>query len=435
MLGEYRIERTIGQGGFGITYLASDTLLNAKVVIKENLPFVFAYRESGSMDVRSRAYPGQDNPYQWALERFLDEARTLAALNHPHIVKVMRFIKSFNTAYFVMPYIEGASLDKYCGQPDACSESRLHTLLRDLLSALSYLHGKDILHRDIKPSNILLTKEGYPQLIDFGTARHRISEKTQTITESEGYTPLEQMQRHGNTGPWSDLYALGCTLYKLITGETPPTNRDRTAKVDPLVPLAGREELKGRYSESFLAGIDKAMNFWPEDRWQSAEEWRNTLSTGEKEEQPRLPPGNKTLSSPPDKPKAGKNEESNTVCIPPPTSIPEDADGLYNMGRKLMYGGGGLQNKSKAFDYYRRAATMGHSQAQCALADCYAHGHGTEQDMVAARSWYTKSAEQGNAHARAELNKLDSQVDNKELLIVYSVVFFLFIIILCIFYR
>ncbi len=277
-LAEYRIERTLGQGGFGITYLATDTTLGKRVVIKENLPFVCAFRESGSPQVHARGGTESHGSFEWAMKSFLNEARTLAQLDHPNIVQVIRAFEAFGTAYFVMPYIEGESLDKWREANAAPDEAWLRRLLGSLLDALQYLHGRRILHRDIKPANILLSRKGVAQLIDFGTARQLISEKSQTVIESAGYTPIEQMQSHGKVGPWSDIYALGCTLCKLITGETPPRNSDRVGKVDPQRPLAARPELSGRYSAGLLASIDKAMAVWPEDRWQSADAWAEALA-------------------------------------------------------------------------------------------------------------------------------------------------------------
>ncbi len=278
LLGDYTIERTLGQGGFGITYLAVDNALGTHVVIKENLPFAFAYRESTSLAVRSRRSAGDAGSFEWAVNNFLNEARTLAGLNHPNIVKVIRAFSALGTAYFVMPYIEGESLDKYREKHGTPTEAWLRALLSASLEGLRYLHGQGLLHRDIKPGNILLTADGTPQLIDFGTARQLLSEKSQTVIESPGYTPIEQMQSHGKTGPWSDLYALGCTLCKLMTGDTPPKSTDRIGKEDPLRPLAGREELRELYSESLLSGIDKALAVWPEDRWPSAGDWLSDLN-------------------------------------------------------------------------------------------------------------------------------------------------------------
>ncbi len=279
-LGEYTILHSLGQGGFGITYLATDAASGQKVVIKENLPEGIAIRISEySLEVSSvnSTDAGKAN-FEWAIKNFLNEAQTLAVLDHPGIVKVLLAFAAFNTAYFVMPYVEGDSLDKYREKHGAPTEEWVRSTLRALLEALKYLHGKNLLHRDIKPANILLSKEGAPILIDFGSARQLLSEKTQTVIESPGYTPIEQMQSHGCVGPWTDLYALGATMYKLITGDTPPKNADRVVKYDSYTPLSKRSDLIQSYSTQLLADIDKAMSLWPEDRWRNAEEWLERLS-------------------------------------------------------------------------------------------------------------------------------------------------------------
>jgi TPR repeat protein len=190
--------------------------------------------------------------------------------------------EAFGTAYFVMPYVEGVALDELAKQRKGkpFTEAELRDLLENLLSALGYLHERGIYHRDIKPGNILITNEGNPVLIDFGSARQRLSERSMTVVESAGYTPFEQLQSRGNVGPWSDLYALGATLEKILTGEAPPKANDRTMG-DPWQPLSDREELRGGYSARFLECLDRALRLPIEERWQNAEQWKNGLSQGE----------------------------------------------------------------------------------------------------------------------------------------------------------
>ena len=281
-LEEFTILGILGSGGFGITYLAHDSSLQCKVVIKENLPVQFAYREPGSMTVRPHSTTGPDaENFSWSLDNFLNEARILAGLSHPCIVPVRRRFECFGTGYFVMPFIEGRDLEREIEirTKSRCpyDEIELTGLLEHVLDALHYLHSRQVQHRDIKPSNILISKEGVPILIDFGSARQTVAYRTQTVLESAGFTPFEQSQTHGNVGPWSDLYALGCTLCKAITGETPPRAVDRIGK-DRHVPLATRPELVGRYSHGFLAAVDRAMDPMVENRWQQAADWWTAIS-------------------------------------------------------------------------------------------------------------------------------------------------------------
>ena len=273
-LQEFEVERVLGRGGFGITYLARDMSLGRKVVIKENLPSSFAYRDSrrGTVCPQSEVGEDQDN-FAWSLDNFLREADTLASLAHPGIVAVLRKFEANGTAYFAMPYVEGLALDELMRnrleRGEVPSDLEMRGLLERVLDALAYLHGREIYHRDIKPGNILVTMEGVPILIDFGSARQRVSERSMTVVESAGYTPFEQLQSRGNVGPWSDLYSLGATMAKVITGEAPPKAADRILD-DPWLPLAKRGDLGERFSSGLLESIDKALDPKVSPRFQEA---------------------------------------------------------------------------------------------------------------------------------------------------------------------
>jgi serine/threonine protein kinase len=283
-LEEFVIERVLGSGGFGITYLARDTSLNRQVVIKENLPAQFAWRETTTGTVRPRHTSGGDaDDYAWSMNNFLREAETLASLDHPGIVRVLRKFEANGTAYFVMPFVDGVAFDTLIedrrakGQP--FSDEELKGLLDHLLHALGYLHDRGIYHRDIKPGNILISNQGVPALIDFGSARQRLSERSMTVVESAGYTPFEQLQSRGNVGPWSDLYALGATIVKAITFEALPKAADRVMD-DPWLGLATHPKVSGWYSPALLRSIDRAVQSSASARWQDAGEWREGLRGG-----------------------------------------------------------------------------------------------------------------------------------------------------------
>jgi formylglycine-generating enzyme required for sulfatase activity len=248
-------------------------------VIKENLPVQFCFRDTHSLTVSPRHSHGDDaENFQWSLENFSKEAAMLASLDHPGIVRVHRSFQAFGTAYFVMPFVEGMALDELEKEREGkpFSEDELRGLLERVLDALGYLHDRGIYHRDLKPGNLLITHEGIPVLIDFGSARQRLSERSMTVVESPGYTPFEQLQTRGNVGPWSDLYALGATLVKLMTGEAPPKTNDRSFG-DPWRPLLDRADLAGKFSVGFLKGIDRSLKLQIEERWQNAGEWRAAL--------------------------------------------------------------------------------------------------------------------------------------------------------------
>jgi FKBP-type peptidyl-prolyl cis-trans isomerase len=275
-LEEFVIESVLGSGGFGITYLARDTSLNRQVVIKENLPSQFAHRDTTSLTVHPG--PGREDQenFRWSLENFSREGEMLASLRHPGIVPVLRRFDAFGTAYFVMPFVEGVPLDQLIEERlkenKPFSEQELRGLLEHVLAALDHLHQRGIYHRDIKPGNLLITNDGIPVLIDFGSARQRLGERSMTVIESPGYTPFEQLQSRGNVGPWSDLYALGGTLEKAIVGQAPPKAMDRMRR-DPRLPLAERGDLHETYTPAFLGTIDKALEVEESERWQNAGEW------------------------------------------------------------------------------------------------------------------------------------------------------------------
>jgi formylglycine-generating enzyme required for sulfatase activity/serine/threonine protein kinase len=299
ILGEFKILRELGSGGFGITYLAWDLSLERQVVIKENLP-VFAVREGRSGRVEPRSRSGEDAELlAWSLESFLREARTLARFDHPNIVKVLRVFEGNGTAYFVMPFVEGETLGERIGRLERAGErlgaGEVERLLGALLHALETLHGAGVYHRDIKPGNILVTGSGEPVLIDFGAAREMVGQRSQTVIESPGYTPFEQMQSRGEVGPWSDLYGLGATLYRVLTGKPPSRSADRVLG-DPVLRLSGMAELRGRYPARLLETIDRALAPAWQDRFRSAGEWREalrgngTMGAERRAEPPPLPP-------------------------------------------------------------------------------------------------------------------------------------------------
>ena len=267
-LQEYVIEKVLGVGGFGVTYLANDTHLHTLVAIKEYLPSSIAIRGSDvSVSPKSRS---DKDLYKWGLESFLLEARTLASFKHPSIVKVLRFFEQNHTAYMVMEYEKGQSLREYVQHNGPPEEAELIAMFKPLLEGLAEVHAKNFLHRDIKPANIIVRENKSLVLLDFGAARQKVDEKSEdngmTTIVTPGYAPLEQYHRHGNQGPWSDIYALGAVLYWVVSGFVPVVAPARM-KDDPLVPL--ETACKGRYSQELLKAVDWALRVDEEDRPQS----------------------------------------------------------------------------------------------------------------------------------------------------------------------
>ncbi len=272
-LHEYRIERVLGQGGFGVTYLASDIHLHSRVAIKEYLPGQIAHRVQEHR-VSARGARRLDM-YLHGLENFLVEARTLAAFRHPNIVRVARFFEANNTAYMVLEYERGKSLRDWWPEHQSMAERDLLDLLVPLLHGLETVHAAGFMHRDIKPDNISVrADDGSLVLLDFGSAGPTGGREGEVAMITPGYGPIEQYGS-GAQGPWTDLYALGATLYWMLFGEKPPEATNRLGEVDP---MASAVERGGeRYSEALLKAIDWALEPHAPDRPQSVAEFRLAL--------------------------------------------------------------------------------------------------------------------------------------------------------------
>ncbi len=277
-LGWYEIVEVLGQGGFGITYLAANRNLDRLEAVKEYLPREFAVRGVDG-DV-SASTENDRKPFRAGLQGFIKEARTLAKFKHPNIVQVYNIYEAKGTAYMAMEYEQGESLDKVLKSGRFIDEDSLRPLAETMMDALSYMHDQRFVHRDVKPGNIFIRSDGAPVLLDFGSARLAMGEETRTLTAmvSRGYAPFEQYHgEKGSQGPWTDIYALGATLYRAVTGRAPVDAQIRVkARVegspDPLIPA--RVAGAGRFSNEFLAGIDCSLAFLANERPQDIREWR-----------------------------------------------------------------------------------------------------------------------------------------------------------------
>jgi serine/threonine protein kinase len=277
----YHIEKILGQGGFGITYLATDTNLNRRVAIKEYLPVEMAVRQDRvSVQPVSGEYGEQ---FKWGLDRFISEAQTLARFSHPNIVRVHAVFSENNTAYMVMEYESGRGLDNILKERKTLSEEELKRIIYPVLSGLEVVHAASFIHRDIKPPNIYIRNDNSPVLLDFGSARQSLNELTRTLTTmvSPGYAPFEQYAgKSMKQGPWTDIYGIGATMYRAVTGISPPDSMDRSESIlhtgrDIYVTAA--EICAGRYAPGFLAAIDHALAFKPDDRPRNVGEWCSEL--------------------------------------------------------------------------------------------------------------------------------------------------------------
>lgn len=281
-VGDFEIKSILGIGGFGITYKAWDHVLQCHVAIKEFMPMEFAFRDKNKLDVTAKSETAEKE-YQYGLSNFLDEARTLARFNEPNIVRVRRHMQANNTAYLIMDYEDGDSLSNFLiKKKKPLTEEQVRAIIIPILDSLRAVHAKDFLHRDIKPGNIYLRKNGSPVLIDFGSARQALGEHSKTITGiiSPGYAPFEQYSPHSKQGPWTDLYAIGATMYRCITNAGKSTTKptESIARIDAIQsgspdPMKAAVKVgKGKYSESFLEVIDWMLAVYAKDRPQSVKE-------------------------------------------------------------------------------------------------------------------------------------------------------------------
>ncbi len=321
-LAEFELTALLGEGGFGIVYLALDHSLGRRVALKEYMPSVLAARTATSqVQVKSERHR---DTFEAGRKSFVNEARLLASFDHPSLVKVYRFWEANGTAYMVMPFYEGKTLkDTLREMGHAPDEAWLRRLLGPLTEALAVVHGEQCYHRDIAPDNVMMQAgSGQPLLLDFGAARRVIGDMTQALTVilKPGYAPVEQYAEIPGMkqGPWTDVYALAAVVYFAIVGKTPPPSVGRLLN-DTYVPLA--EQAVGRYDPGFLAAIDRALVVRPEQRTQTVAQLRAELGLGGGAVAAPMPPSSPTAavaSAPP-----GTRAGASPTGLPSP-STPQD---------------------------------------------------------------------------------------------------------------
>jgi serine/threonine protein kinase len=274
---DFEITGILGEGGFGIVYLAFDHSLQRTVAIKEYMPGTLAGRAADeSVTVRADRH---HEAFNAGLRSFINEARLLAQFDHPSLVNVYRFWEQNETAYMAMRYYDGQTLkDIVRERPEIVTEAWLKFIFKQILEALDTLYKAKILHRDVSPDNIIVQKNGDAVLLDFGSARQIIGDMTQglTVILKPGYAPIEQYSDDATMeqGPWTDIYALAAVMYFAITKSAPTTSVARMIK-DALVPLQDATHIGCSYK--FLVAIDKGLTLQPQDRPQSMDEFRRLL--------------------------------------------------------------------------------------------------------------------------------------------------------------
>ena len=398
----YGFKDILGQGGFGITYLAYDRNLAHEVAIKEYMPVDLAAR-AGDNSVMPIS-PQHEERYQWGLERFIEEARTLAQFEHPNIVRVRNVFKNNNTAYMVMDYELGESLQDILSRRKVLEEGDIETVMLPIIDGLKRVHAHGFIHRDIKPANIFIRVDGDPVLLDFGSARQSLEQNRNSMTSlfSKGYAPIEQYNtREDEQGPWTDIYALGATMYRTIAGVPPTDAIDRSTAIS----ITSRDSYvsaveigAGKYSEPILRAIDHAMQFKRQERPQTITEWLAEVSarsrTQHEDVHSHESPGDDTHS---------------TLADIKTNAEHGDADAQSTLAFMYAKGIEVEKNELLALKWYQLAAEQGHVNSQFNLGVIYAKGRGVQQNFEEALKWYTKAAEAGDVAAQVALSSMYSK--------------------------
>lgn len=280
--GQFRIEKFLNAGGFGMTYLARDSL-DRIVVIKECFPSSMCCRNNGNVMARSRQHQAE---FDAVVKHFGAEARRLSKLDHPNIVGIHQVFEDNLTAYMALDFVRGRDLLDTIEDPKMKLHPRdVKGILLRCLEAVHYIHTNDVLHRDISPDNILIDGKGNPVLIDFGAAKEEATRASRALSAlhvvKDGYSPHEFYIAGSTQDASSDLYSLGATFYHVLTGEAPPDSQARVSAIaadrpDPYRPVSGAFP---QFEDSFLHAIDKALSVFPPDRIQSAREWIELVDT------------------------------------------------------------------------------------------------------------------------------------------------------------
>lgn len=296
MLHEYRIEKKLGEGGFGITYLAIDTHLDMRVAIKEYLPSDFAMRQ-GEVTIAPKSLALKKG-FDWGLNAFIDEAKTIAQFDAPNIVNIYRFFKGNGTAYIIMEFCEGGSLKQRI-KAGVFNEQATRALLEGLIKGLQVMHKNCFFHRDIKPDNIMFRQNGTPVLIDFGAARQSVEGQTRTVTSmvTPGFAPPEQYSQNTKFGPWTDIYALAAVAYTCLKGRKPSDAVQRMVD-DDYQPLGQSAQASG-----FLRGIDWGLQLSANQRPQNLTSWLSSWESRiipDSETPPNAATPSSTISRPSD---------------------------------------------------------------------------------------------------------------------------------------
>lgn len=399
--GKYKIERVLGQGGFGITYLAVQTSLERNVAIKEFFMKGFCSRDNTMLTT------GNIKLVEQCRKKFIKEARNLARLSHPNIIGVIDVFEENETVYYVMPYLTGGSLEDYVKTHGPLSESDAMKYVRQIAGALKYMHEEqNICHYDVKPANILLDNKGNAVLIDFGISKNYDASGHETTTTpigmSEGFAPIEQYQQNVEEfSPVSDVYALGATLYFLVHGKRPVSAVNRASGTELMISEQLSQEIKDI--------INSSMQVSKRERAKNVDVFLKEVSFPEQRKDSSV---NSVVS---DEETIIASDEEDDVPFEILLKRAEDGDAeaQNELGERYYYGKKVEMNRELAFKWYMKAAEQGNPEAQFNVGWCYSKGKGTDVDNDKAYEWYKKSAEQGNVDAKHYLSHWERKQEEK----------------------
>ena len=436
LAGRYVVGRVLGQGGFGVTYIALERSTNQKKAIKEYLPTSMAHRMPGTALVTANSQEGEAS-FRYGLKCFLEEAEVLAKFSGvPNIAAVRSFFQENGTAYFAMDYVEGISFKTYLrNHGGRVSWQEAVNILRPVMKALGTVHQAGIVHRDVALDNIYIAGDGGVKLLDFGAARYSLGDRSKTldVVLRPGYAPREQYRSRSRQGPFTDVYSLAACFYAAITGYLPPESLERD-ELDRMVPIS---QYGVQIPPELERTIHKGLAVKAENRFQTMEEFLYAVERGTSEEftsdsLTESAPGSETDRTPAFQVSAGSRQVPVIACIALCAVGGAVALGLLFAGSVLgipaaavaiatgtsaavlarrqegnraeplyreacaAYGTG---NYETAVRLFQQSARAGDSRAKYCLGECFRWGNGVPQSMEAAFKWYLAAARDGNEDA------------------------------------
>ena len=417
--GHYIVGRSLGQGGFGITYIGYDSTLARRICIKEYFPSGAALRNTLESNVVSWGSGDNAQDLRRGRDTFVKEAHKAVKLRGlDAVVSVWDVFFANETAYIVMEYIDGVTLkDWLLGEKTPLEEADCIQLLHPVMKDLAQVHARGIIHRDISPDNIMLRGGKTPMLLDLGAAKDLSSDqgKSSYVVAKQGFTPLEQYSRQGHIGAWTDVYAMCATIYYCVTGRLLPTPMDR---------IAGAELNMSAFSPAVAAVLNKGLAIERDKRIQSVEELDTMLTEALAPKPPKkrghllwvfclvgamalgvfiwcfgavnFPASGRAAPTPSVTAAAVTAAPTKTAATPVPSPAELNSEELYQRGLACERGEGVTQDYAAALDYYEKAAAKGNASAMAAIGALYYRGAGVQQDYSKALSWFQKAEAAGN---------------------------------------